>query len=146
VALGNRDQESERARRQLRRWQDKVLSRLDSLFARRSSSQIACALAIATLFLWLLVLLFGTLFFRQPLVAILPLYAFYPGELAADKPGYNPTLMHAWGAGAGIVCLTLAILALGRGNRTAAMVLMVFFLMSTMISCARVIHGAQTSP
>jgi predicted membrane channel-forming protein YqfA (hemolysin III family) len=83
---------------------------------------------------------------HQPQVAILPLYAFYPGELASGKPGYNPTLMHAWGTGAGILCLVLAIVATWRRNKTTAIILMVFFLMSTLISCARVIHGAQSSP
>ena len=145
MAPGNRDQESERTRRQLRRWKGKVLSLLESLVVRRTSSQIACILVILTLFLWGLVLLMGVLFFGQPQLAIVPLYAFYPGELVAEKPDYNPTLMHAWGAGAGIVCLALAILGTWRRNKTAAIVLMVFFLMSTLISCARIIHGAQTS-
>jgi high-affinity Fe2+/Pb2+ permease len=145
VAPGNRDQESERTRRQLRLWREKVLFRVSSLFGRRTSSQIARTLVIVTVFLWLLVLLFGILFFRQPQVAIVPLYAFYPGELVAGKAGYNPAFMHAWAVGAGVVCLVLAITAIWRRNKTAAIVLIVFFLMSTLISCARVVHGLQSS-
>jgi NhaP-type Na+/H+ or K+/H+ antiporter len=145
VAQRNRDQESERTRQQLRRWKGKVLSLLESLVARRTSSQIARILVILTLFLWGLILLIGILFLGQPQLAVVPLYAFYPGELVAEKSDYNATLMHAWGAGAGIVCLALAILGTWRRNKTAAIVLMVFFLMSTLISCARIIHGAQTS-
>lgn len=146
MAPGRRDLEDEEVRRQLRRWREKVLPGLDALLTRRTPSQIARVLVIVTLFLWLLIFIFGALVLHQPQVAIVPLYAFYPGELVAGKPGYNPTFMHAWAAGAGILCLVLAILATARRNRTAAIILMIFFLISTLISCARVIHGAQTSP
>jgi hypothetical protein len=123
-----------------------VFSWFGALLERRTPSKISQALVVLTLFLWLLIFIFGTLALHQPQVAIVPLYAFYPGELVAEKPGYNPTLMHAWAAGAGIFCLVLAIVATQRRNKSAAIILMVFFLMSTLISCARVIHGAQTSP
>ena len=121
------------------------MSWLGALLERRTPSKIARVLVIATLFLWLLVLMFGMLVFGQPQVAILPLYAFYPGELASEKPGDNPALMHVWAAGAGIICLVLAILATQRRNKSAAVILMVFFLVSTLISCARIIHGAQSA-
>ena len=146
MAPGRRDLENERTRRQLRRWQENVLSWLDALLARRTPSKISQALVVLTLLLWLLILVFGVLVLHQPQLALVPLYAFYPGELVAERPGYNPTFMHAWAAGAGVLCLVLAILATRRRNKSAAITLMVFFLVSTLISCARVIHGAHTSP
>jgi hypothetical protein len=146
VTGSRREQENERVRLQFRSWRRRVISWSGALLERRTSSKVSQALVALTLFLWLLIFLFGVLVLHQPQVAIVPLYAFYPGELVAQKPGYNPTFMHAWAAGAGILCLVLAILATRRRNKSAAITLMVFFLVSTLISCARVIHGVQTSP
>ena len=74
----------------------------------------------------------------------MPLYAFYPGQLVSANADFNPTLMHAWGVGVGIFCLALAITATWRKSRLVAIIFMVFFLASTLISCARILGGLQS--
>ena len=134
-----REEENERARQQFRRRREKLLSLITSLLERLAALSLARTLVIITLFLWLLLLVFGVLVMHQPQVAILPLYALYPGEIASGEPGYNPTLMHAWGIGAGVVLLALAIFATRRRKKSAAFAFMALFLISTAIVYGRVV-------
>jgi hypothetical protein len=132
-----RDQESEKVLRQLRRWRRESLSWFGGILEHPTRA-LAQMLVIATLLLWLLFFVFGIWAFRQPLIIIAPLYAFYPGALVSDKAEANPASMYAWGIGAGIVFLALAVIGLWRRNRLSAILLMALFLVSTAICIARI--------
>ena len=134
-----REQENERARVQFRRSREKLLSSVVAQLERLSAFSLARTLVIITAFLWLLLLVFGILAFHSPQFALLPLYALYPGAISSADPGYNATLMHAWGAGMGIVLLVLAIIAMSRKKRTAAITFTVLFLISSLIAWARIL-------
>ena len=125
----------------LGRWLKKLWSSVGAPSKRWTKARIAQAIVFFTLFLWLLLLVYGILKLHQPLVAIVPLYAFYPGELVSNKPDFNLAYMHAWGAGIGVICLALAIIATWRKSRLVAIIFLVFFLISTLISCARILGG-----
>jgi len=129
-------------RGQLRGARTKSLLLLDRL-QRWVTVQIAQTLVVVTAFLWLLILLLGVLTPRDepqvPFLPLLPLYAFYPGEILSGQAGYNPVLEHAWGVGAAVVFLALAIMAVWRRKKTAGIVLITLFLVSTLIVYGRVV-------
>lgn len=129
-------------REQLRGARTKSLLLLDRL-QRWVTVQIAQTLVVVTAFLWLLILLLGVLTPRDepqvPFLPLLPLYAFYPGEILSGQAGYNPVLEYAWGGGAAVVFLALAIMAVRRRKKTAGIVLITLFLVSTLIVYGRVV-------
>jgi hypothetical protein len=139
-----RDQADQNVLLLLGSWLKKLWSTFGAPSGRWSEGRITRAIVYFTLFLWLMLLVWGLLKLHQPIPAIMPLYAFYPGQLVSANADFNPTLMHAWGVGVGIFCLALAITATWRKSRLVAIIFMVFFLASTLISCARILGGLQS--
>jgi len=80
----------------------------------------------------------------MPGLALLPLYGLYPGEEASGERGYSPAAMHGWAIGMGVAFLALAVAGVAFKKRTAAIVLLVLFVLSTFVSCARM-AGALSS-
>ena len=143
MALDRRDKESEAVQQQLSRWRKSLLLWVDDL-QRQTPSSITQLLVIITLLSWLLLFIFGIVVFGNPMTVIWPLYGFYPGELASDKPNFKLGFLYEWGIGAGVVFLALAVIGMWRKNRLAAVILLVLFLVSTVISFARVVeHSTQ---
>ena len=105
---------------------------------------MARKIVIVTLVLWLLFFMFCVGVARMPGLVALPLYGFYPGEAASGEPGYNPTAMHGWAVGAGIVFLALAVAGVVFQKRAAAIAFMVLFILSTFVSCARMAVSLQS--
>jgi hypothetical protein len=77
----------------------------------------------------------------MPGLSLLPLYGLYPGEGASGEPGYHPVVMHTWAIGAGIVFLALAVAGLVFKNSRAATAFLILFILSTVVSCARMVGG-----
>jgi len=103
-------------------------------------------LVIITLFLWLLILILGfALVYEQqvPQLALLPLYAFFPGEILSGQTNSHPMFLHAWGWGAGVVFFALAFIGVWRKNKLAAAAFMALFLISTLIVYARVVDQVR---
>jgi hypothetical protein len=88
-------------------------------------------IVIITAVIWLLLLLGG------PLYAVLPLYGFYPAALESGQPTYNLAAIKAWGITMGAALAALALIALVRNHRPLAILFMALFLLSTLISLAR---------
>ena len=108
-----------------------------------TASFVARTLVVLTLFVWLLILILG--FFpvyeqQVPQLAFLPLYAFYPGEILSGQPNSNPTFLHAWGVGAGIVFLALAFIAVWYKKKPVAIAFAALFLISTVIVYGRIVN------
>jgi len=93
-----------------------------------------------TLVIWLFLLMFGILIVQQPKVALLPLCGLYPGDIASGNPGYSPILMYAWSVAMFAVFSVLAFFAMWRRSTTAGITLLVLFLISTGVSCARIVE------
>lgn len=92
------------------------------------------------LVLWLLLLMFGLLIIQQPQVALLPLCGLYPGDIASGGPDYSPVAMYAWAVVMLVVFSVLAFFATWRKSTAAGIALLVLFLISTGVSCARVVE------
>lgn len=129
----------------VRRWVRKFLSSVvrPELWTASFVSRTLVGLA---LFLWLMILILG--FFpvyeeQVPQLAFLPLYAFYPGEILSGQPNSNPVFLHAWGIGAGIVYLALAVFAVFYKKKSAAIAFIAVFLISTLIVYARVVDQVR---
>lgn len=93
-----------------------------------------------TLILWLFLFLLGALLVHQPRVALLPLLGLYPGDAASGGSDYNPTLMYAWAVVMFAVFSALAFFAVRRKSTAAGIALLAIFLISTGVSCARVVE------
>ena len=139
-----RDQADQNVLLLLWRWLKKLWSTFGTPSGRWTDARITRTIVYFTLFLWLLLLLFGILTLHQAAVALLPLYALYPGAISSEVPGYNATLMYAWGTGAGVVFLALAIAATWRKKRIAAICFMALFLISTLIIYGRFVAALRT--
>jgi hypothetical protein len=86
---------------------------------------------MVTMFLWV------ALTFIGPKVALMPLYAFYPGPIASGSKGYSPLGMHSWAAGAAAIFLALFLYGSIRNNQVAAVLFLSLFLISTIIIAVR---------
>ena len=91
---------------------------------------MARTLVIITMILWVLFFMLAYSVFRQPGVALFPLFGLYPGEVSSGSPGYSVAKMDAWAVGAGIVFLALSITAIWLKSKVAAVAFMVLFLAS----------------
>lgn len=125
------------------------LRRLSATIARPdlwTASFVARTLVVLTLFLWLLILILG--FFpvyeeQVPQLVFLPLYAFYPGEILSGQANSNPLFLHAWGIGAGVVYLALAIIAVRYKRKSVAIAFAALFLISTLIVYGRIVNQVR---
>lgn len=146
--MGSRDARNPRTRTSPRRNQGKPppigrwLEKFSYVFEAHSRRWLTPRIIVLfTLALWVLLLGFGILKIHNPMIVIWPLYAFYPHPLVSKTQNFNATFMHAWGVGIGAVCLALAVFATWRKSRLVAIIFMVFFIVSTLISCARIVGG-----
>jgi hypothetical protein len=102
---------------------------------------MARTLVIITLIIWLLIFLVTgalvghALFALQ--IALLPLYALYPGQDTSGGPDYHPFQMHAWAVAAGIVFIVLGVLGAWRKSKPAAIAFMLLFITSVIVFLAR---------
>ena len=99
---------------------------------------MARILVIITLFLWLLILALATSMARQPMIALLPLYAFYPGQTVSGGQDYHPFLMNILATCMGMVFIILGAVAVLRKNKIAGVAFIVLFLISVVLILARI--------
>jgi hypothetical protein len=86
---------------------------------------------LVTSCLWLALGLFGAVVMKEPKVALLPLYAFYPGPWLSGESGYNVAAMHRWAAVTALIFAIIAGVGFIRNNRMAAVVLAALMIIST---------------
>ena len=99
-----------------------------------------------SLLLWAIILILDlVLTYEQevPPLPLLPLYAFFPGEILSGQINSNPAFLHAWGTGAGLGFLALAFFAWRYKRRWAGIAFMALFLVSTLIVYARVVDQVR---
>ncbi|HTQ49571.1 MAG TPA: hypothetical protein VMJ12_02590 [Candidatus Acidoferrales bacterium] len=125
----------------LRRWLRKTLATIADP-RRWTESFIVRVLVVGTLLLWLIILILNFfLVYEQevPPLPVLPLYAFFPGEILSGQVNSHPALLHAWGIGSGMVFFALALAAVRYKKKSAGFAFLALFLISTLIVYGRIV-------
>lgn len=107
---------------------------------------LARLLVSVTVFLWVIILLLDLLLTYEPEVPplpLLPLYAFFPGEILSGQINSHPTFLHIWGTGAGLAFAAAAFFAWRYKRRWAGIAFMALFFVSTLIVYARVVDQVR---
>jgi hypothetical protein len=87
--------------------------------------------------LWLVLLLI------HPVLATLPLYGLYPGEMASGEPTYYPRLMRVWAIAMGAAFAVLGLIALVRNHRPTAFAFASLFLLSSIAFYVRFVQSMR---
>jgi len=124
-----------------RRW-TRSISAIAADPKRWTESFIVRLLVAITLLLWLAILILHLSVSYEPQVPplpLLPLYAFYPGEILSGQVNSHPALLHAWGIGSGMVFFALALAAVRYRKKSAGFAFLALFLISTLIVYGRIV-------